>query len=301
MTYVWLDDLGRVLEDAGVPVQYIDGWQNRGRPSSSGQFNPTGLLCHHTASPSGASDQSEINVILSGNSEAPGPISQLFIGREYQGVYVIAAGRANHAGSGLAPWMGQGKTDGNACMLGIEVSNSGVGERWPDWQTTLYAQTVAACCAAYGWPIENVLIHHDFAQPYYPSSKCDPAGPWQGQPNLTGGCFDMTWDINIWRNFILNQGSPIPLPPIPGPSGDDVRYGPWLIQATGADGNQGVFATDGNMMQVRQLQNPTALAGYRWTLRSYGAESVYEDELEDNGSLLGVDTINSYGKIIEKF
>jgi hypothetical protein len=215
VTYRWLYDLADVLAGAGLPVARVDGWDGRGRPESTGQFDPTGVCCHHTASPAGTPDSSELNVILAGNSEAPGPISQLLIGREYQGVYVVAAGRANHAGSGLVPWLGDQKSDGNAATIGIEVANDGSGEAWPDWQTDVYARTCAALCAAYGWPLDHVLIHHDLAQPYYPGSKCDPAGPWLREPDLAGG-FAGTWDVNVWRTYIAEFWNGAP-----GPGGDD--------------------------------------------------------------------------------
>ena len=233
MSYRWLTDLADCLRHYAIPVNEVDGWQSRGRPASTGQFNPTGVLCHHTASPTSASDQSELNVILSGNSEAPGPISQLLIGRQSHGVYVVAAGRANHAGSGRAPWLGQGKTDGNGAMIGIEVSNNGVGEVWPDWQTDLYAQTVYALCDWYRYPIDNVLLHYTFSQPFYPGSKCDPAGPWQKQPDQRGGCFDMTWDLPTWKSFVQTKGDIDPPSPTP-PDGDDMAIGPYFVQSSGA-------------------------------------------------------------------
>jgi hypothetical protein len=294
MTYILLSDLVTCLTSFGIPVIEVDGWQNRGRPSSTGAFNPSGVLCHHTASPTSASDQSELNVILSGNSEAPGPISQLLIGRESHAVYVVAAGRANHAGSGRCPWLGQQKVDGNANMIGIEVSNNGVGEHWPDWQTELYAQTVHALITWYGWPIDNVLLHYTFSQPYYPGSKCDPAGPWMKQPDLKGGCFDMTWNLDTWRSFVTQIGNGN----VPPPEDNDMGWiGPYLIQATGKDGTKAgaVYSTDGMMQTLRWLNSEESLAGYRWTMRYYG---INAPELEDNAPILAVDTINAYGVVI---
>lgn len=234
MTYVLLSDLPDALAAKAIPFQLVDGWASRGRPPSTGQFNPSGVLCHHTASPAGASDQSELNVILSGNSEAPGPISQLLLGRQYRGLYVVAAGRANHAGSGRAPWLGQGKTDGNAAMIGIEVANNGVGERWPDWQTDLYARTVAALLDWYGYPLDNVLLHYTFSQPYYPGSKCDPAGPWSQQPKLPGG-FPGTWDLDVWKAYIATFSvlTPMPPEPTPSPEEDFVAIGAYFFQSDG--------------------------------------------------------------------
>src|SRR4029077_5373862 len=152
VTYRWLQDLDMALDAAGIPFvpvgpSSIDptgaaSWQTRGRPSSTGQFDVSGVLCHHTASPAGTADQAELNVILKGNSEAPGPVSQLLIGRSTT-VYLVAAGRANHAGTGSAPGYNAGACgDMNARLIGVEVANNGVGERWSDALCSIYARVV---------------------------------------------------------------------------------------------------------------------------------------------------------------
>ena len=91
VTYRWLDDLDDALDAGGVawvavPFSNSDptgaaGWWERGRPASTGQFDVTGVLCHHTASPAGCDAATDLRVILAGNSDAPGPISQLYVDR----------------------------------------------------------------------------------------------------------------------------------------------------------------------------------------------------------------------------
>ncbi len=208
---------------------------------------------------------------------------------------MVAAGRANHAGSGRAPWLGQQKTDGNAAMIGIEVANDGSGEKWPDWQIDIYARTVKALLDWYRYPIDNVLLHYTFSQPYYPGSKCDPAGPWKQQPSLSGG-FAGTWDLATWKSYVASMGGSTP----PTPEEDYVAYayvGPYLIQGTGKDGTRSgaVYTTDGMMQTLRWLQSTEALAGYRWTMRNLG---VSAPELEDGAPILAVDTIDAYGTVI---
>jgi hypothetical protein len=229
MSIRMLTDLDVALGNAGIPFTGIpysvydptgaENWTTRTRPPSTGDFQPEGVLCHHTASPAGTSDRVDLQCILAGNSDAPGPISQLYIGRSGT-VYIVAAGRANHGGGGRRPGVdtGPGCASMNALLLGIEAGNNGVGERWPDVQTTVYAKVVAALCAHYGWSITNdVYLHATTGPPNGGcNSKIDPAGPWQLQPALVGST---TWDLGVWRNFCIDQqGSPVPpIPPSPQP------------------------------------------------------------------------------------
>jgi hypothetical protein len=236
VTYRWLTDLDQALAAGGVPFTPImeDGadatgsssWATRGRPTSTGAFEPEGVLCHHTASPAGTSDRAELNVILRGNSEAPGPISQLFIGRSAT-VYLVAAGRANHGGRGAIP--GQGCDDMNARLVGIEAGNSGVGERWSDALCDIYARTVRALTDWYGWHTSAVYFHATTGPPCG-NHKIDPAGPWTAQPHLPGGSAG-TWDLPTWRAFIdSTAGGAVPPEP---PPGDDMAI--MIIQSTDAD------------------------------------------------------------------
>jgi len=221
MTYVWLTDLDSALLTAGVPFTPIDAhpsdatgsptWRTRGRPEGTGDgFFPDGVVCHHTASPEGTSAATDIAVILSGNGSAPGPISQLFIGRDAV-LYLLAAGRANHAGSGMRPGVDFTCTDQNARNVGIEVGNNGVGESWSDAVCELYGATVAALLEWYGWPTSSVYLHNTVGPPSQGcNSKIDPAGPWTRQRDLTS----QTWHLPTWQAFVdEHRGAPAPLPP----------------------------------------------------------------------------------------
>jgi len=220
VTYLWLTDLDLAFQKAGVPYVEVNenpsdytgspSWRTRGRPASTGDFNPGGILCHHTASPQGTSDTTDINVILWGNGDAPGPISQLYIGRTGT-LYILAAGRANHGGKGAFP--GGSCQDMNAALFGIEVGNDGVGEHWSDECTETYASTVAALLDYYGGTTAQVWLHATTGPPCG-NYKIDPAGPWQRQPDLAGGGAG-TWDLDIWRQFVdEHRGGP---PPAPAP------------------------------------------------------------------------------------
>jgi len=223
--YRWLDDLDLALTLAGIPHTGIPAtvydptgaadWRSRGRPASTGGFDPSGILCHHTASPAGTSDRLDLQCILAGNSDAPGPISTLYIGRAGT-VYIVAAGRCNHGGKGRRPGLDTaGCADMNNLLLGIEAGNSGVGEPWPVNQTIVYAEVVAALCDYYNWSIaDDVYLHATTGPPSGGcNSKIDPAGPWEREPGLVGSS---TWNLETWRAYCLEQAD-APLPPIPPP------------------------------------------------------------------------------------
>lgn len=138
MTYIHLPaDLPQRLRAAGLKVVEIDGWRDRGRPSSTGGFNPVGVLAHHTATSKASSDAAVVRLLVAGRSDLPGPLCHFGLGRDGT-VYVIAAGRANHAGVAKASGT-VAAGDGNELYIGIEAFNDGVGEVWPEGQLEAYA------------------------------------------------------------------------------------------------------------------------------------------------------------------
>jgi hypothetical protein len=117
----WLDD---ALRAEGCKVLTYDGWQDRGRPASSGDFAPYGVLLHHTGTPTSMSNPNPtLSMCIHGRPDLSGPLCHVLIG--YDGrCHVIAAGRANHAGE----CNGDGPTapgDGNAQLIGFELDYSG--------------------------------------------------------------------------------------------------------------------------------------------------------------------------------
>lgn len=159
---LWLPD---VLLDAGLKVAEVPGWQTRGRPA--GFRDPFGVLCHHTAGPKHGNMPS-LGLLISGRQHLPGPLSQLGLGRDGT-YYVIAAGRANHAGSGI--WAGV--TEGNAHFIGIEAENTGLGEPWPDIQMAAYQRGVAAILQHLKLDADRCAGHAEYALPK--GRKADPS------------------------------------------------------------------------------------------------------------------------------
>lgn len=122
----WMADAFR---KNGLRVREVRGWKTRGRPYS---FSPRGVVFHHTASNKNSGPSPALAICVNGRADLPGPLCNVMIGRDAT-VYVIAAGRANHAGFG-GPWRNVPKDSGNSYTAGVEVENNGVGEPWSDEQ-----------------------------------------------------------------------------------------------------------------------------------------------------------------------
>ena len=157
MTYRHLDKLAWRLRQAGLAVVEIDGWRGRGRPSYTGGFNPSGILCHHTGSSGGGKSYAEW-MAKEGRSDLPAPLCQVALDRDGT-VYVCATGRANHAGEAKASGpMPAG--DGNAMYIGIEAMNNGT-EGWTRVQRRAYIRLCAALCVGYGLSASSVRAHKE--------------------------------------------------------------------------------------------------------------------------------------------
>lgn len=167
MTYRYLTDLADACRKSGLRVVEVPGWRTRGRPSSTGGFDPKGTLCHHTGDKSDGLAYANW-LATKGRSDLPAPLVQLSLGRDAT-VYVCAAGRANHAGKAKASGpMPAG--DGNTEYLGIEGQNTGT-EGWahkgtdaagkPVTQGEAYARLVAALHKHYSWPASHSRGHKE--------------------------------------------------------------------------------------------------------------------------------------------
>lgn len=160
----WLPE---VLRAAGLKVVETPGWQTRGH-GDVGTIK--GVICHHTADRALKNTAPDIKVVTNGRPDLAGPLAQLVLG--YDGTYyVIAAGKAWHAGAGL--W--QGVHDGNSQMIGIEAENSGLADDWPwpEAQMTAYAKGVAAILKHIGAPPLMCCGHLEWAIPV--GRKSDPS------------------------------------------------------------------------------------------------------------------------------
>jgi len=139
------------LRAAGVRVLEVDAWQTRG----STDFHPGGSVNHHTAGPSSGATPS-LNTCINGRPDLPGPLCQVMQSREPDGrdiAYVIAAGRANHAGEG--GWRG---LSGNASVYGLEIEHDGVSAL-PQGRIDIAARIHRAM---FGGDVANVCQHREW-------------------------------------------------------------------------------------------------------------------------------------------
>ncbi len=103
-----------------------------------------------------------LRTLINGREGLPGPLSQLGLGRDGT-FYVIAAGRANHAGRG--EW--RGVVNGNSNFIGIEAENTGRDNDlpWPEVQIDAYQRGVAAILKHIGRGEEFCAGHKEYALP----------------------------------------------------------------------------------------------------------------------------------------
>ena len=158
----WLPD---VL--AGFDLHIEPGWDTRGYDFTE---PIRGIVCHHTATPATASgDYPSLRIVRDGRlppdpSPVPGPLSQLGLGRSGK-VYILASGRANHAGAGSwKNWLG------NRDTIGIEAEHPGGSYPWTAAQYDAYVALCATLRDSAGLDSGDVIGHKEWA----PTRKTDP-------------------------------------------------------------------------------------------------------------------------------
>ena len=159
----WLPD---VLERAGLKVAEQPGWRTRGHGDMG---TVRGVICHHTAGPKNGNMPS-LGIVTNGRPGLDGPLAQLGLGRDGT-FFIIAAGRASHAGAGK--W--EGITSGNSSFIGIEAENTGLANDhpWPAVQMDAYARGVAAILQHIGAGSIMAAGHLEYALPV--GRKPDPS------------------------------------------------------------------------------------------------------------------------------
>jgi len=158
----WLPE---VLKAAGLKVTLCEGWETRGH----GDVGETvGVMCHHTSTPNPKRrNMPTLNGLIAGVTQnngkfLAGPLAQLGLGIDGT-FYVIAAGRANHAGPG--EW--QKNADGNMNFIGIEAENAGTPADfpWPEVQMDAYRRGVAAILRHINRPADFCCGHKEYRHP----------------------------------------------------------------------------------------------------------------------------------------
>lgn len=165
---LWLADVART---AGLVVVEVDGWETRG----SATMDPRGVINHHTGG-AATGDLPSLKTLVKGRSDLAGPLCHYGLGRS-GAVYVVASGKANHAGDGQ--WQGVDFLDSSSEMLGIEAEHTGsASDDWPQEQLDSYRTLDAAILRQIGKPVANLCGHKEWAQPpeSTPDRKPDPVG-----------------------------------------------------------------------------------------------------------------------------
>ena len=147
-----------ILRSYGLKVVVIPGWRLRGRPASTGNLNPVGVLCHHTATSIRSLLAAVLKLLIGGRSDLPGPLCNFGLGRDGT-VYVIASGRANHAGKARSSGT-VAAGDGNELYWGIEAFNDGLGEPWPAVQYKAYVLLCAVLSVRFTKNSVNTVRGH---------------------------------------------------------------------------------------------------------------------------------------------
>lgn len=164
-------DLAEALKDWGLSKYLVEvnGWRTRG----SSVFNPGGATNHHTAG-SRRNSIPSLGILIDGHGTLPGPLCNVGQSRstefdphaEFDKVYLIAAGRANHAGRG--GWRG---LVGNSSVFGLEIEHTGnLGtEPWPERRQHTAYRVHRAFAEVAGFDISMVHQHKEWA----PTRKID--------------------------------------------------------------------------------------------------------------------------------
>lgn len=191
----------------GVPVVEVAGWRTRG----SSSYDPWGAIDHHTAGGASGTIPS-LNVLINGRSDLPGPLCQVGQSREAgegnDKAYVIAAGRANHGGTGS--WRG---LSGNSRFAGLEMEHTGTSKP-PAHRLETAARITAAMLEAPGASRDSAWScqHSEYA----PGRKIDIA---------TG--FETRASRDEFRNKVAYWIGRTAGPTPPSPKDDDM---PWLLR-----------------------------------------------------------------------
>jgi hypothetical protein len=173
----WLAD---ALRAEGCRVAEVGGWKQRQRPAG-GELRPVGIINHHTAG------RDDLNLVLKGRPPSdpkplPGPLANLYLAKDGT-VHVVAAGTANHAGSGAQEVLDRAKRDqpprgdagalglkdnegiGSSSWVGIEVENLGNGkDPYPDVQIQALVLANAAICRHQGWTAARCVHHREWTK-----------------------------------------------------------------------------------------------------------------------------------------
>lgn len=186
------DRLLHILRAEGIDVVEVGSWRTHNR-NHVGPWGPIhGDMQHHTVS---SGEVASVELCRRGYTGLPGPLCHGVIGKSGK-LYLVSAGRANHAGGGdpdtlqavinedyaaspPKPNVGNANgIDGNRHFYGWECVNLGDGkDPWPPAQVETMVRASAAIDREYGWSEKSSIAHREWS-----ADKSDPFGP--GMPSM---------------------------------------------------------------------------------------------------------------------
>lgn len=177
-----LTQLVAVARRTGYPVVEVAGWKTRGRPGGMSDIRT--IICHHTANGGAPGNYPSLRVVRDGRPGLPGPLAQYGLGVDGT-IYVIAAGKSNHAG------VSRSNDYTNSHAIGIEAEAVGVPGAEGDWsapQMDSYARLCAALVDEFHLSVSDVRGHKETCAPVGrksdPSFSMDPFRARVGVANL---------------------------------------------------------------------------------------------------------------------
>lgn len=159
-----LTNLAALAASTGYPVTEVEGWRTRTRPGE--MIAVKTITIHETGlGHVPTTDMPSLNVLTRGRAKLSGPLSQFGIGVSGR-IYVVAAGKCNHAGESLAARFN------NPYAIGLELEASGLGlvGDFPPAQLDSAARLARALQLAFAGAV--ILGHKETCKP--PGRKIDP-------------------------------------------------------------------------------------------------------------------------------
>jgi hypothetical protein len=163
-------ELADACRARGLTVVEVAGWHTRGYAFAT---RPRGALRHWDAIASTAPTAGLAAITNGRTTPTPldGPLANLYQSRHVDErgldvVYVVAAGKANHAGAGI--WRG---ITGNYALLGLEIAWSGPGEDLPPARKLTSELAMRALLDVTTGGPDDVAEHREYATP--PGRKID--------------------------------------------------------------------------------------------------------------------------------
>lgn len=154
-----LTNLPALLRALNAPYEEVAGWQSR-TVDRTAMWSPQWIVNHHTASKNPVGHESLSWVTNGGLPGVRPPYCHALIGREPK-IFLVAAGRANHAGTG-GPFKNVPKDSMNPYGYGIEVEAPGLALDFTSGQYDLMCKLNAAVLWILGQPVTHVIRHKDW-------------------------------------------------------------------------------------------------------------------------------------------